>query len=75
MTSLHASDTQRYIRNLGRGFNKIQLLLAISTLFIGVLLVRPLVRKKVESRWKNSALTAALKTSTGDDFSGYPPAS
>jgi ER membrane protein complex subunit 1, C-terminal len=53
MTSLHAGDTQQCIRKLGQGFNQIQLLLAISALFVGVLLVRPLVRKKkVESRWK-----------------------
>ncbi|ETN40254.1 uncharacterized protein HMPREF1541_04530 [Cyphellophora europaea CBS 101466] len=39
---------------LGKGFNKVQLLLTIVALFVGMLLVRPLVRrKKVEARWRN----------------------
>jgi ER membrane protein complex subunit 1 len=38
---------------LGKGFNKVQLLLTIVALFGGVLLVRPLVRrKKVDGRWR-----------------------
>jgi ER membrane protein complex subunit 1 len=39
---------------LGKGFNKIQLLLTIVALFIGVLCVRPLVtKKKVDGRWRS----------------------
>ena len=39
---------------LSKGFNKIQLLLTIVALFVGVGLVRPLVtKKKVEAGWKN----------------------
>ena len=38
---------------LGKGFNKVQLLLTIVALFIGVGAMRPIVRKKmVEGRWK-----------------------
>ncbi len=38
---------------LGKGFNRIQLLLTIVALFVGVAVVRPIVRKKmVDGRWK-----------------------
>lgn len=38
---------------LGKGFNRIQLLLTIAALFVGVAFIRPIVRKKtVEGRWK-----------------------
>ena len=38
---------------LGKGFNRIQLLLTIAALFVGVGLIRPIVRKKtVDGRWK-----------------------
>ena len=38
---------------LGKGFNKIQLLLTIVALFVGVIVIRPLVRKKkVEAGWQ-----------------------
>lgn len=39
---------------LGKGFNKIQLLLTIVALFAGMVVVRPLVRrKKVDGRWRS----------------------
>ena len=39
---------------LGKGFNKIQLLLTIVALFAGVIMVGPLVRKKqVDGRWRS----------------------
>ena len=38
---------------LGKGFNRIQLLLTIAALFVGVAVIRPIVRKKmVDGRWK-----------------------
>ena len=38
---------------LGKGFNRIQLLLTIVALFVGVAVVRPIIRKKtVDGRWK-----------------------
>lgn len=38
---------------LGKGFNKVQLLLTIVALFVGVGLVRPVVRRKmVDGRWR-----------------------
>lgn len=38
---------------LGKGFNKFQLVLTVVALFVGVLALRPLARKKtVEGRWK-----------------------
>jgi ER membrane protein complex subunit 1 len=38
---------------LGKGFNKVQLLLTVVALFIGVLVVRPIVRSKsVDGQWK-----------------------
>nr|KAK5440888.1 hypothetical protein LTR18_007492 [Exophiala xenobiotica] len=38
---------------LGKGFNKLQLMLTVVALAVGVMAIRPLVRKKtVEGRWK-----------------------
>ena len=38
---------------LGKGFNKLQLVLTVVALAVGVMAIRPLVRKKtVEGRWK-----------------------